>query len=217
MLNLYAHPFSGYCQKVLVALYENATPFNFRLVGPDEKIKAELHSHWPLGKFPVLVDEGRVLIESSIIIEHLNLHHRGPVPLLPQDPTAALEVRFMDRFFDNYITTPMQKIVLDFIRPVAERDAQGVADAHTTLKTAYGWLDNVMSRRPWAAGTEFSMADCAAGPALLYSDWVHPIEGGRTHTIAYRRKLLARPSYARAVDEARPFRHFFPPGDPQRD
>jgi glutathione S-transferase len=216
-MNLFAHPFSSYCQKVLTALYENATPFNFRLVGPDAAIKAELQSYWPLGKFPVLVDEGRVLIESSIIIEHLNLRHPGPVPLLPQDPAEALEVRFMDRFFDNYIATPMQKIVSDFIRPAAERDAKGVADAHTALATAYAWLDGVMSTRPWAAGAQFSMADCAAAPALLYADWVHPIESGRTQVIAYRRKLLARPSYARAVEEARPFRHYFPPGDPKRD
>ena len=217
MLKLFAHPFSSYCQKVLTALYENATPFELCLVGADEKIKAELRGHWPLGKFPVLVDEGRVLIESSIIIEYLDLRHPGPVPLLPKDPGAALEVRFMDRFFDNYISTPMQKLVLDFIRPLGERDPKGVVEAHAALNAAYGWLDGVMSTRPWAAGSEFSMADCAAAPALLYADWVHPIEAGRTHAIAYRRRLLARPSYARAVNEARPFRHFFPPGDPQRD
>jgi glutathione S-transferase len=111
----------------------------------------------------------------------------------------------------------MQKIVSDFIRPAAERDARGVADAHTALASAYGWLDGVMSSRPWAAGADFSMADCAAAPALLYADWVHPIDSRLSHTIAYRRYLLARPSYARALEEARPFRHFFPPGDPKRD
>lgn len=217
MLNLFAHPFSSYCQKVLTALYENATAFEMRLVGSDQHIKADLVSHWALGKFPVLVDEGRVLIESSIIIEYLQLKYPGPVELLPRDADAALEVRFMDRFFDNYIATPMQKIVADFMRRADERDAKGVADAHAALVKGYAWLDEVMSRRPWAAGTAFSMADCAAAPALLYADWVHPIESGCPHAIAYRRKLLARPSYARAVEEARPFRHYFPPGDPQRD
>jgi len=216
-MQLYAHPFSSYCQKVLIALYENATPFEFRLLGGDERIAAEHESLWPLKKFPVLVDAGRPVVEASIIIEHLGLHHAGPVQLIPTDPRAALPVRTLDRFFDNYVMTPMQKIVGDFIRPPENRDPQGVAEAHALLGTAYQWVDGELKGREWAAGGGFSLADCAAAPALFYADWVHPIARERANVRAYRARLLARPSFARAVDEARPYRKLFPPGAPDRD
>jgi glutathione S-transferase len=206
---LYAHPFSSYSQKVLVALYENRIPFEWRL--------AEFASLWPLRRFPVLVDNGRTVTEASIIIEYLGLHHPGPVPLLPADPRAALEVRSMDRFFDNYISTPQQKIVFDSLRPEAQRDPRGVADAREMLDTAYGWLDRVMVDREWAAGDRFSLADCGAAPFLFYADWTHRIGAAFSHVIAYRQRLLARPSFARAVDEARPYRPLFPLGAPERD
>lgn len=217
-LKLYAHPFSSYCQKVLIALYENATPFEFRLLAPgDDAAMVELERLWPFKKFPVLVDGGRSVSEATIIIEHLALYHPGPVRLIPEDPRAALDVRFMDRFFDNYISTPQQKVVFDSIRPEAHRDPQGVADARATLETAYRWLDGVMAEREWAAGESFSLADCAAAPFLFYAHWTHPIDAVFTHVNAYRRRLLARPSFARAVDEARPFREFFPLGAPAED
>jgi glutathione S-transferase len=217
-LKLYAHPFSSYCQKVLVALYENDTPFEWCLLSPDHPQALQDWARlWPLQRMPVLVDAGRTVVESTIIIEHLGLHHPGPVSLLPADPRAALEVRSMDRFFDNYISTPQQKIVFDSLRPEVERDARGVADARAMLDTAYGWLDQAMSGREWAAGETFSLADCAAAPFLFYADWTHRIDPSFANVIAYRQRLLARPSFARAVDEARPYRPLFPLGAPDRD
>ncbi len=215
---LYAHPFSSYCQKALIALYENDTPFEFRMLAPDdEQAGAELEALWPFRKFPVLVDDGQTVAEASIIIEHLAVHHPGPVSLIPQDARAALDVRFMDRFFDNYVMTPMMKLVFDAIREEANRDAQGVAEARSMLDIAYRWLDEQMTPREWAAGEDFSLADCAAAPALFYADWTHPIDEAFRNVRAYRERLLARASFARAVDEARPYRSLFPLGAPDRD
>jgi glutathione S-transferase len=217
-IELYAHPFSAYCQKVLIALYENATPFELRMLGPGETPEmAELAARWPLKRFPIIVDDGRTVIETSIIIEHLGLNHPGPVRLIPDDPRAALEVRLMDRFFDNYIATPQGRIVFDSIRAPADRDKLGVAEARAMLDTAYRWLDQKMAGRQWAAGGAFSLADCAAAPALFYADWTHPIGQAFQNVHAYRRRLLERPSFARAVDEARPYRQLFPLGAPDRD
>jgi glutathione S-transferase len=217
-LKLYAHPFSSYCQKVLVALYENGTAFDYReLSHTDPQPMAELTALWPLKRFPVLVDADRTVVESTIIIEYLGLHHPGPVRLLPADPAAALEVRSMDRFFDNYVSTPLQKIVGDCLRPEGQHDPKGVADARALLDTAYAWLDAAMATREWAAGDTFSLADCGAAPFLFYADWTHRIDPSFAHVLSYRKRLLARPSFARAVDEARPFRSFFPLGAPDRD
>lgn len=217
-LKLYAHPFSSYCQKALIAFYENDIAFEFRLLAPDDdRVTAELAALWPLKRFPVLVDGVRTVVEASIIIEHLALHHPGPVRLVPDDAQAALDVRMMDRFFDNYVSTPQQKIVFDSIRAPADRDAQGVAEARAMLETAYRWLDGMMTGRQWAAGDAFSLADCAAAPALFYGDWTHPIDRSFARVHAYRNRLLARPSFARAVDEARPYRPLFPLGAPERD
>ena len=217
-IELYAHPFSSYCQKVLIALYENATPFRLRMLGPgDTPEMAELAARWPLKRFPIIVDDGRTVMETSIIIEHLAVYHPGPVRLIPDDPRAALEVRLMDRFFDNYISTPQGQIVFDSLRAPADRDKLSVAQARAMLDTAYGWLDQTMAGRQWAAGDAFSLADCAAAPALFYADWTHAIGEGFKNVHAYRRRLLERPSFARAVDEARPYRHFFPLGAPDRD
>jgi glutathione S-transferase len=216
-MQLYAHPFASYCQKVLIALYENATPFEFRMLAPDDaQVAAEHAALWPLRRMPVLVDDGRTVVESSIIIEHLSLRHPGPVSLIPGDARIALEARLMDRFFDNYVSTPMQKIVADSLRAAEDRDRRGVAEAREMLDTAYRWLDDAMQGREWAAGA-FGLADCAAAPALFYADWVHPIAEAFPNLRAYRRRLLARPSFARAVDEARPYRPLFPLGAPDRD
>ena len=217
-LKLYAHPFSAYCQKVLIALYENGTPFELRILAPEGgEAAAELEALWPLRRFPVLVDASRTVVEATIIVEHLGLHHPGPVRLIPEDARAALPVRMMDRVFDNYVATPMQKIVIDSIRAAADRDPHGVAAARATLETAYRWLDGVMADREWAAGSTFSLADCAAAPSLFYADWTHPIEERFANLRAYRLRLLVRPSFARAVDEARPYRPLFPLGAPDRD
>jgi len=216
-LILYAHPFSSYCQKVLIALYESATPFDFRILSHDNPIAgAEFATLWPLRRMPVLRDGEQTLMEATVIIEHLDLYHPGPARLLPADPKAAVRVRFMDRVFDNYVMTPMQKVVGDHLRPADARDPHGVAEAHKLLDTAYGWLEQTLQDQSWACGG-FSLADCAAGPSLFYADWVHPIGSNCPKLKAYRQRLLARSSFARAVEEARPYRPLFPPGAPDRD
>jgi glutathione S-transferase len=215
-LTLYSHPFSSYCQKVLIALWENDIAFTYRHLehagAADERAAL-----WPLGRFPVLVDDGRTIAESSIIIEYLDLHHGGPVRLLPGDRDAVLEVRFMDRFFDNYIMTAMQKPVFEALRTDGARKEEAMADARKALDTAYAWLEKRLHGRTWAAGESFTMADCAAAPSLFYADWVHQIGSGFPGVRAYRSRLLARPSFARAVEEARPYRSYFPLGAPDRD
>lgn len=214
-LRLYAHPFSSYCQKVLIALYENATDFEYRHL-EDAGAGEELEALWPLRRFPVLVDDGRTILETSTIVEHLELHHPGPVRLIPADPDAAIEARMLDRIFDNYVMGSMQKPVLDSLRPEADRDGYGVAEARAMLHKAYAWLDARLADREWAAG-DFGLADCAAAPALFYADWVEQIPDALANLRAYRARLLARPSVARAVDEARPYRGYFPLGAPERD
>lgn len=212
---LYAHPFSSYSQKALVALYENGTTFEYRSLDEPEA-REELAALWPIGRFPVLVDRGRTILEASCIVEYLDLHYPGPVRLIPTDARAALEVRMLDRVFDNYVSTPQQKVVLDKLRPEGRHDDHGVAEAKAMLETAYAWLDRHMAGREWAAGA-FSLADCAAAPFLFYADWTHPIDPAFANVHAYRARLLARPSFARAVDEARPYRGYFPLGAPDRD
>lgn len=215
-LTLYAHPFSSYSQKVLIALWENDVPFTYRNL-EDPGAAAERAALWPLGRFPVLVDDGHTVVESSIIIEHLDLHHAGPIRWLPEDGDAALEVRLMDRFFDNYIMTPMQAPVFESLRPDATRLDEVQEKSRRDLDTAYAWLEERLSGRRWAAGESFTMADCAAAPSLFYADWVHRIGPEFPRLRDYRARLLARPSIARAVDEGRPYRSYFPLGAPDRD
>ncbi|WP_296175142.1 glutathione S-transferase family protein [uncultured Brevundimonas sp.] len=215
-MKIYAHPFSSYCQKALIALYENDTPFAFRLL-EGEAAFAELKTLWPVGKFPVLLDGDRTVVEATAIIEHLAVHHPGPVRLIPADPAAAVEVRMMDRVFDHYVSSSQQKLVADALRPEGDRDPYGVAEAKRMLDTAYAWLDERLAGREWATDHGFNLADCAAAPALFYADWSHPIEDRFATLKAYRARLLARPSMARAVDEARPYRAYFPLGAPDRD
>jgi glutathione S-transferase len=214
-LALYGHPFSSYTQKVLIALYENATPFELRCLEADQpQHRAEWLRRWPLRKFPVLVDGGRNVVETSIIIEYLQLVHPGPVRLLPADPMAALEVRFMDRFFDLHVMTPVQHAVNGALSGDATRRKDGVALAQELLERAYAWLETRLGNGPWAAGADFTLADCAAAPALFYADWTHPIPQACHHLRGYRERLLGRASFARAVEEARPFRSYFPLGAP---
>jgi glutathione S-transferase len=213
---LHAHPFSSYCWKVLIALYENETPFEFRLV-EDAASWAELERLWPMKLMPVLVDGERMLTESSIIIEYLAMYHSGPVELIPSDPDWALRTRFLDRVFDNHVMTPMNKIVGDSLRAEADRDPHGVAEARGKLDKVYRWIDANIPADGWAMGEGFTLADCAAAPSLFYADWVHPIPEDHANARAYRARLLARPSVAKAVDDARPYRAYFPPGAPDRD
>lgn len=215
-LTLYSHPFSSYCQKVLIALWENGTDFTYRHL-EHEGVNAERLALWPVGQFPVLVDAGRVVAESSIIIEYLGLHHPGPVRLIPADAEAALEVRFMDRFFDNHVMTAMQHPVNEALRADPGRMEEARAKAAQLLDVAYGWLEERLAGREWAAGDGFTMADCAAAPSLFYADWVREIGAEFPQVRAYRARLLARPSVARAVEEGRPYRGYFPLGAPDRD
>jgi glutathione S-transferase len=208
-LHLYAHPLSSYCWKVLIPLYENGTPFEYRNL-TDPAAAAEFGALSPFGKLPVMADGERTVFETTVMIEYLDVHHPGRTRFVPRDADAALETRLLDRVFDNYVQTPMQKIVADSLRGADEKDPAGVRDAHSLLESAYRWLDRRLAGREWAAGAEFGLADCAAAPALLYGHWVHAIDASLTNVLAYRRRLLARPSCARAVDEARPYRTSYP-------
>jgi glutathione S-transferase len=214
-MKLYSHPFSSYSQKALIALYENATPFEYRNL-EEPAANEELAALWPLKRFPVLVDGDQTILEATTIIEHLQLHHAGRMRLIP-DGDAGIEVRMLDRVFDNYVMTPMQKIVVNQLRPEADRDAYGVIEARGLLDRIYAWLDERLLGRVWVCGASFTLADCAAAPSLLYADWAHEIAAAHTNLRAYRARLLARPSVARAVDEARPYRRYFPLGAPSRD
>lgn len=217
-LALYGHPFSSYTQKALIALYENNTPFEFRCLGPDTpQHLADWLQRWPLRKFPVLLDGDRSFAETSIIIEYLQIAHGGPVRLLPTEPRAALDVRFLDRFFDLHVMSPMQQAVSGALTGDAIKRQDGLAAAVEKLECAYGWLEGQLADRPWAAGEDFTLADCAAAPSLFYADWTHRISDAYPVLRAYRARLLTRPSFARAVDEARPYRPLFPLGAPDRD
>jgi len=215
-IELFSHPFSSYCQKALIAFYENDIAFTERML-EEPGVGDELASLWPMKRFPILRENGRVVMEATIIIEYLGVHHPGPVQLIPQDPDLAWQVRMLDRVFDNYVMTPQGKFVFDAMRPEGSRDPHGVEEARKMLDTSYAWLDEHMRGKTWAVGETFTLVDCAAAPSLFYADWTHRIPERYENLIAYRARLLARPSFARAVDEARRFRHYFPLGAPDRD
>lgn len=215
-LQLFAHPFSSYSQKVLIALWANETPFEYRLLEQDHPENfAELKQHSPFGLFPLLIDDGKPVFETSIIIEHLQLHHPGPTTWIP-DGDEGLRVRFFDRFFDLYIMNTMQVGVANALRPEGTQDAYGEERARERLNIAYDWLDANIGEQ-WAVGDRFTMADCAAAPSLFYADWVEEIGPNRPRLAAYRARLLAHPIVALAVDGGRPYRHYFPLGAPDRD
>lgn len=214
---LYSHPFSSYCQKVLIALYENDVDFETRTLGEDEGAYEELVATWPVKRFPMLKDGAKNIHEATTIIEYLQVRYPGPVRLIPANEAFAVEVRMLDRFFDNYISTPQQKIVFNALRHEKDRDPYGVQEARDMLDAACSWLEKHMTGRQWAAGEQFTLADCAAAPSLFYADWSHPLGDRFPAVTAYRQRLLAQPSFARAVDAARPYRKNFPLGAPDRD
>ena len=214
-LEFFGHPFSSYTQKVLIALWADRTDFNYRMIEDPENME-ELRRHSPYGLFPILIDDGRPVLETSTIIEHLHAHHRGPNDWIPEGETGR-QVRFLDRFFDLYVMNNLQKPVADKLRPEGNCDPFGVAKARADLHTAYDWLEANLGDGPWAVGEQFTMADCAAAPSLFYADWVEEIGAGRPELSAYRARLLAHPAVARAVNGGRPFRHYFPLGAPDRD
>lgn len=204
------HPLSSFCQKVLIAFYENGTAFEPKIANlgnPAER--AEYLKISPLGKIPALQDGGRSLIETSIQIEYLEQHHPGARPLLPKNDAGRLEARLWDRVFDLYIELPMQKIVGDTMRAEGEHDARGVAEARATLRSAYAMIEGQLAGRTWAVGDAFSIADCAAAPGLFYTSMLEPF-GTFPNLSAYFERLLARPSFDRVLREAQPFFQYFP-------
>lgn len=213
-LTLYYHPLASFCWKALIALYENQTPFRPHLVDlGDAKAAAAFKAIWPIGKFPVLRDDDardRTVPESTIIIECLAQHHPGPTRLIPGDPGLALDVRLADRVYDLYVHDPMQRIVGDRLRPEGRHDPHGVELARAQLRTGLDMTEEKMASRTWAAGETFTLADCAAAPALFYADKVMPFRSTHPGTAAYLDRLMRRPSFARVLEEAKPYFAMFP-------
>lgn len=210
-LTLFSHPLASFCHKVLIALYEMDIRFEHRIVdfADPEDAKAYLDM-WPVGKIPLLKDGETLVPETSVIIEYLCEHHAGGTSMLPADPAQRLDVRLWDRFFDIYVQQPMQKIVGDRLRPENARDPHGVAEARAALPVAYAMIERQMTGRQWAVGDAFTMADCAAVPALFYAGILVPFENDYPDVSAYFERLLARPSVQRVLDEARPWYPNFP-------
>lgn len=212
-LTLYSHPLASFCHKVLIALYENGTPFDAVTVDFADPGSAAAHmERWPVGKIPVLHDgaANRVVAETSIIIEYLQRHYPGRLRLLPAEPEARLEVRLWDRFFDLYVHQSMQKVVTDRIRPVGTNDPHGVEEARATLAMAYAMIDGRLADREWVAGDTFTLADCAAVPGLFYGSIAAPFAAEHVNLAAYFERLLARASVRRVLHEARPYFKNFP-------
>ena len=211
-LTMYLHPLSSYCQKAETAFYEKGIAFEPRILDGSDPVASEFAALWPVGRFPAVDHDGKLVFEATSIIDYLDARFPDAPRLIPADPLAAADVRMWDRFFDNYINYPQQRIVLAAIgrEPGGE---EMLAQWHAAFDTAYAVLDAHMQGRTWASG-DFSLADCAAAPALLYADWTYAIPAKFEALHAYRARLLARPSYARALDEARPYRHMFPLGAP---
>ena len=213
-IELYGHPFASFAWKPLIAAYERDVPFVFRMVDPDHAENTALMAQLsPTGQFPALVDGDRRVTQSNAVIEYLDRFGAAP-PMVPVNADAALESRMLADVFDDYIAGPMQRIVGEALRPSAQQDPGRVDIEKAALDKAYAWLARRIGKG-WANGIAFSIADCAAAPALFYADWVHPVPDGLLK--AYRQRLLGHPSVARVVDEARPYRPFFPLGAPDRD
>ena len=212
-LTLHFHPLASYCWKALIALYENDTPFTPNLVdlgNPAERVA--LVKLWGIGKFPVLQDEvrGEIVPESSIIVEYLDRNYGGRTRFIPNDPAHALQTRLRDRFYDLYVHLPMQKIMVDRLRPEGKRDPYGVEEARAQLRTSYAMIERQMADGGWAIGEDFSLADCAAAPSLFYGNMAEPFGDGNRNLAAYLERLKARPSFARVVKEAEPYFQMVP-------
>ena len=216
-LELFGHPFSSYTQKVLIALWADETPFEYRILEQDHPENfEELKRHWPFGQFPLLLDDGRPFVESTPIIEHLQAEHGGVHRWIP-DGDIGRRVRFLDRYGELRVMQPMKQSFAKALRPESDGDPYPVARSLEQLRLAYDWLETNLSDGPWAVGEEFTLADCAAAPSLFYADWVEEIGPVRPRLAAYRARLLAHPIVARTVDEGRPYRAYFPLGAPDRD
>lgn len=212
-LTLHYHPLASFCWKVLIALYENDTPFTANLVDlGDERSREAFFRLWPVGKFPVLEDtsRGRLVPESTVIVEYLAIHYPGQTCLVPADPDKALAARLADRFYDLYVHLPMQAIVADRLRPEEHRDPFDVEQSRSQIRASYTFLERELNGRTWATGEDFSLADCAAMPALFYANKVEPIGKEHVQVLRYHDRLLQRPSAARVIEEAGPYFHLFP-------
>jgi glutathione S-transferase len=212
-LKFFFHPLASYCQKVLIALYENGTPFEPHVVDfSNEASAAAFRKLWPVAKMPVLRDDARdrTIPESSIIIEYLTQHYPGPTKLIPADGDRALQTRLRDRFYDLYVHEPMQKIVGDRLRPAGKADSHGVEAAKAQLLTSYGMIDEEMTAKTWAMGEAFTLADCAAGPPLFFANKLMPFGDSHRNLARYFERLAKRPSFARSLAEAEPYMKFFP-------
>jgi glutathione S-transferase len=212
-LRLYYHPLASFCHKALIALYENGTPFEGIIVDlGDAASRAAFQAVWPMAKMPVLRDDARdrTVAESTIVIEYLDAHYPGATRFVPTHADGAWQARMWDRFHDNYVQEPMQKIVIDRLRPTGRNDPHGVEQAHAQLLEAYAVLERQMDGRTWALGDAFTIADCAAAPALFYADTVLPFETAHRNLSAYLDRLMERPSFARVLEEAQPYFSLFP-------
>jgi glutathione S-transferase len=217
MLALYGHHFSSYTWKALIALYADDTAFEFKVVDEDHPENvAVVQSAGPLGKFPVLADGDNLIFEATTIIEYLAKNHPGEQPLIPHDPDAAIAIRMLDRVFDNYVMNVMQIVVDEHIRNPGQPDEIRCREARDRLGRTYAWLEGWLEYYPQM--DHVSLIECAAAPSLFYADWVHGIDEAQFPRLkAWRAHLLALPPVARCVDDARPYRGFFPPGAPDRD
>jgi glutathione S-transferase len=212
-LKLYFHPLASFCHKALIALYENGVPFEPVIVDlADDRSSAAFRAVWPMAKMPVLRDEARerTVAESTIVIEYLDAYYPGLTRFLPADPDRAWQTRMWDRFFDHYVQEPMQKIVTDRLRPAGKDDAYGAEQAEAQLQQAYAVIEREMAARTWTIGDGFTLADCAAAPALFYADTVVPFGAAHRELTAYLGRLMARPSFARVLKEAEPYFRLFP-------
>jgi len=212
-LTLYFHPLSSFCHKALIALYESGTPFEPVVVDfSDEASTAAFKSVWPIAKMPALRDDdrGETVGESTVVIEYLDIHYPGERRLIPAEPERALQVRLWDRVFDNYIHMPMFAIVADRLRPADKRDPFGVETASAQIAKAYGLVESQLNAKTWVTGDEFTLADCAAAPALFYANTILPFGPDHANLAAYLDRLMARPSYARVLKEAEPYFEMFP-------
>lgn len=217
MLIFYGHPFSSYTWKVLIALYEKGMEFDYRNVDPEfPEHMPELRAHWPVGQFPLIVHDGTPWFETSVMIEYLD--RLVPEPrMIPAEADAALKVRLFDRIFDNQVMNRMQEVVNDAIRGPENHLPMIVEQTQARLDVIYAWLDKELAGGGWATPHGFTLADCAAAPALFYADWVYRIDAKYENLRGYRARLLAHPSVSRCVEDARRYRHYFPLGAPDRD
>jgi glutathione S-transferase len=212
-LKLYFHPLASFCHKALIALYENRISFEPVIVNlSDEASSATFRAIWPMAKMPVLRDDGRdrTVAESTIIVEYLDNYYPGATRLVPEDADRAWQTRMWDRFYDHYVQEPMQKIVTDRLRPKGKSDRFGVEQAKVQVHEAYKIIDQEMGSKTWAMGNAFTLADCAAAPALFYANTVVPIDERQPSLLSYLDRLMARPSFARVLEEAEPYFPLFP-------